>query len=682
MVVLEFLFLIGMTACAYMRSQQPDLFGLEKFMDYGFVKSILRSTYMPAADMWLAGSTINYYYFGQYICAAMSILTGTAADASYNMMLAVICGECVILSYSLGAGIYKLSRDARSPHSYKGLFIAGLISMMLLTFGGNLHSFFYGYAFPLAEKAGLKPAAAHTYFYPDSTRFIGYNPDNDDKTITEFPSYSFVVADLHGHVSDIPQALLLLGFALAFGLRSFKGIELNIPSEHGPNSEKPIYKGHTPPKALAASRGLKPWRAKDTHKRKRISAFDAFIHEAMSNSYSIGLPLISGALLGTMFMTNAWDFPIYLTVTVILILFSCIRYGCSNAPANYKKANLMNGLISIGVVVLTAVAVITPFSASFENFSKGIGLVHRHSPLWQLFMLWGHFWILTLPFFVISLYKLWHYFFKEKDPIRKEDRFHEYSGGRLLLLLLICCGYGLLLIPEVVYVKDIYEAGYHRANTMFKVTYQAFIILSVCCGPAFVSSFVSLRRRFATENGRSPLAYGACTVILIFGFLCPMLFLFKAVPGYYNSLKPSHMSGLGGTRFIDTRYQNDRKIIDWLNANVQGQPVILEAPGQSYSNSARISAMTGLPTVIGWNVHEWLWRNSSSLPTEREAEVSAIYLGYDKAKRAELLKKYNVKYIVISDLEKEKYPDIISSGILRIGKIVVLSGKSILLELP
>ena len=190
---IELLFFVGLMACAYMRSQQPDLLGLEKYMDYGFVKSILRSTYMPAADIWLAGSSINYYYFGQYICAVMSILTSTAPDVSYNMMLAVIFAESLILSLSLGSGIYGMfSRcepvneaavntvtpiptgasaisGAGSPRilpaeiefqakkckyrNYRNTLIAGVITMLLLTLGGNFHSFFYGYAYPLAEKS-------------------------------------------------------------------------------------------------------------------------------------------------------------------------------------------------------------------------------------------------------------------------------------------------------------------------------------------------------------------------------------------------------------------------------------------------------------------------------------------------------------------------------------------------
>ena len=48
--------------------------------------------------------------------------------------------------------------------------------------------------------------------------------------------------------------------------------------------------------------------------------------------------------------------------------------------------------------------------------------------------------------------------------------------------------------------------------------------------------------------------------------------------------------------------------IRWLDETIEGQPVVLEANGDSYSDYERVSAMTGLPTVLGWYVHEWLWR--------------------------------------------------------------------------
>ena len=52
----------------------------------------------------------------------------------------------------------------------------------------------------------------NNYWYPNATRFIPF-------TIHEFPIYSFVVSDLHGHVLDIPFVLLTIAtiFTLFIG---------------------------------------------------------------------------------------------------------------------------------------------------------------------------------------------------------------------------------------------------------------------------------------------------------------------------------------------------------------------------------------------------------------------------------------------------------------------------------
>src|SRR3989344_3265356 len=49
----EIIFLAGLFFWSYIRAHQPDIHGLEKYMDFGFVNSIIRSEYFPPLDMWL-----------------------------------------------------------------------------------------------------------------------------------------------------------------------------------------------------------------------------------------------------------------------------------------------------------------------------------------------------------------------------------------------------------------------------------------------------------------------------------------------------------------------------------------------------------------------------------------------------------------------------------------------------
>ena len=52
----------------------------------------------------------------------------------------------------------------------------------------------------------------------------------------------------------------------------------------------------------------------------------------------------------------------------------------------------------------------------------------------------------------------------------------------MFMILISCCAYGLVIVPEFIYVKDIYGDVYARCNTMFKLVYQAFILFGLGIG--------------------------------------------------------------------------------------------------------------------------------------------------------------------------------------------------------
>ncbi len=55
----------------------------------------------------------------------------------------------------------------------------------------------------------------------------------------------------------------------------------------------------------------------------------------------------------------------------------------------------------------------------------------------------------------------------------------EIAVSDMVIGILGLCAIGLIIIPELVYVRDITK-NRMRANTMFKLTYQAFVLFGIC----------------------------------------------------------------------------------------------------------------------------------------------------------------------------------------------------------
>jgi len=570
----EFIFLSILIIWSFVRGYAPDIEGLEKFMDWGFVNSILKSTYFPPVDMWFSGSPINYYYFGHLIIALVTKLSGINSAITYNLAIASTCALTFVSAFSFTS---NLIFNSNRKLSIKYLFIGGLFSAMLVTFGGNIHPLYKITKNIIQNEGALtltKTAiekAANTYWYPDATRFIGFDPDIQDKTIHEFPIYSFVVADLHGHMNGIPIIILLMSYLLAF------------------------YLSHSLKKGI---------------------------------NFQLVIPL--GFLLSVAFMTNAWDFAVYgLLFALSFLIISKFSFF----------STIVNG---ISVIFFWFIFTL-PFSLRFIPMAEGLRLSDSHTPFYQLFILYGGFWLITLPFFIFFIKK-----FLSKKTLLITDFF---------VLAMILTATILIIIPELIYIKDIYIFEHRRANTMFKLVYQAFIIYSLVAG------YCLIRLR------ASAIYKLIFSVVIIVHLIYP----FYAIKSYYG-LKDYR--GLYGLNFLKTLYPDNYAAINWINQNIKYQPVMLEAVGDSYTTYNQISMSTGLPTVEGWVVHEWLWRGGYDKPAARATDVQKIYESIDLTEVQSLLTKYQVDYIFVGDKEYEKYPQMNVLKFNNFGKIVFESGKT------
>jgi len=596
----EGIFLVMLTFWSLVRGFAPRIEGLEKFMDFGFVNSILRTKWFPPVDMWFAGESINYYYFGHLIAAVLTKISGLRSAVTYNLMLGTIFAQAFTGTFSLTSNlIYLIKKKIKSfdlaPREFKRkIIIGGLVSALLLTLGGNLHTITY------VLKRGAKK-----YWYPDATRFIGYEPDNPkDATIHEFPSYSFVVSDLHGHVNDIPTVLLFLAVLLSFGM------------------------------LLKAKK-----------KKFRIADFGFRI-----------LPL--AFLLAAMYMTNSWNFPIYgmvFALFIFLINFEPIdKLNWKKFVEGFKKTFV------VGVVTLIfAIFFAMPFAISFNPMTEGIRFVDANSLWWQLLILWGFFWFVAVSF--------WIFIFKKAK--RDSSTLLGMTVTDFFVLAMTIWSTILIIIPEVIYVKDIYIHEHHRSNTMFKLVYQSFMMYSIAAGYVFfrVKGFL-----------KNKLLITVYLLLFTAGFASQMIYPYFSIKGYYGGLKK--YKGLYGMNFLENQDPDNYEAVLWLNKNIQGQPVVVEAVGESYTLFNQISAMTGLPTIEGWTVHEWLWRGGYDQPGRRLEEVRTIYQG-DLEEAEKLLKKYQAEYVFVGALEEEKYEELDEDRFFNWGQPVFTSGDTTIYQL-
>ncbi|MFA9289060.1 MAG: DUF2298 domain-containing protein [Weeksellaceae bacterium] len=647
----EILFFISFIALVFIRGQEPSIHGLEKFMDFGFMQSIYKSTYFPPLDMWLSsdpampkGYPINYYYFGHLTGAMLMKLSGTLPFIGYNLILATILGQGMTLAFSLTTAIaYRLQMVTKIVDKFRvaRLALIGLLGTFLVNLAGNLHTIYlFTKGYPnenpvpfwgimqsvqeisttmATEKTGLLDALVRNskYWYPNATRFIPF-------TIHEFPSYSYVVADLHGHVFDIPFVLLTLALFFVFYDNATNPVIITAKKT---GRLKTFFLS-----ILHKIQALKPHKSKVQH----------FFQDKLSLTRSdLFFSVTFGFMIAIHYMTNAFDGPIYLLLALLLYLI-VYRFTLK------LPAQILITVISFAVFSL-------PFSAGFEPFVSGVGVncspgfltkMAELGPFlfekgncqvsqpWMLFILWGFFWISFFLFVAtISLLK------KQKQLITSID---------LLMIVLFGFGTFLIVIPEFFYIKDIYPAHF-RANTMFKMGYQAYMMMSIASAIVF----------YRIMTLKTPAKYLLKTLYLL-PFILVALYPLFAFPSYYPGLydKQTYEKApeLDGSVWLKNQYAEDKELIDYINSSIMGQPVILEAQGDSYTDYNRISAYTGTPTVAGWWVHEWLWRGSAEVVGERIPDIVAMYESTDVSETRNLLRKYGVKYVVVSQLERSKYP--------------------------
>ncbi len=260
---------------------------------------------------------------------------------------------------------------------------------------------------------------------------------------------------------------------------------------------------------------------------------------------------------------------------------------------------------------------------------------------------------------LVLLLALWSIalFFRPGQPIEK----------RAALAMFVVALALTLLVEVIVLAGDI-----GRMNTVFKFHLQVWVLMALVAAAALSWLWPSISR--APGAIRVPWM-GALAVLVLLAALYPLIATRAKVADRWSPDAPHTLDGMTYMPYVE-RYEGDAvfslapdyEALRWLQDNVEGTPVVLEAHTIEYHWGARVSIYTGLPSVIGWNWHQRQQRPEySDQVWQRVNAVQQIYSVPDPDYALSLLEQYGVDLIIVGGLERAYYD---ASGLIKFNRMV------------
>ena len=670
--VSELLFTAAFALWALVRAYNPEIVGTEKPMEFAFLNAILRSERFPPHDPWLSGYGISYYYFGYLMMAFLTRLSGLPSEVTFNLGIALLFALTVSGASSL---VYNLiyRDEERSALTF------GFLGALLVAVIGNLEGFLevlhtrgLGSA-SFWQWVGIRKLAAapvsgqwlptdHWWWWRASRVVHDAMLGQDMEVIDEFPFFSFLLGDMHPHVLALPFVLLALALALNL-LRSQARLDwpemgllgLLVGAFGFLNSwDLPTY-GLIVVSAYAIGRYLQG--------QATLSAILEFGGKLVILSLLLYLPFYLGfrsqvgGILPVLFVKTRWHQYLVIFGLFVFVLFSFLmaqfRELVTSKIGITVRETLTRGF-SLFLALLISPLFLLLFTLSIVLINEGtrtfvIQKLREAAPLfpdvpsalldpWPMLRLalldplFSQPWltIFLAILLCLALFCLWRHTYQVR--VRVTD------SSSLFVLVLVAMGFLLTYLCEYVYIRDIFGT---RMNTIFKFYYQAWVLLAIAS--AYGVYYLSRKLR------------GVAHYLWTTGFLIllgmSLIYPLAATRSKTAGASPT----LDGMANLLASSPDDYEAIQWLRVNVQGSPVILEAPGGSYTLFGRVSAHTGLPTLLGWGGHELQWRGTYEEPSRREPDIETLYTSLDLEETERLLEEYNIEYVYLGPLEISRY---------------------------
>ena len=688
-VIAEAIFLVFFIGWTLFRSYDPFINHTEQPMDLALLSASINSQVGHPEDPWLRGEPVSYYYFGYWMMGALSQISAIQSHISYNLAMALIPAMSAMGIFGIVFNMVRMDKArssvagtdsmstvrasvsaalADSTHR-KLAIIAGIAAALFLVIVANLEGVlefmrlngmgsqgFYDWI-RINDLPGPIDMPPQSWTPPDfwwwfhASRVINTFDGVHfiDNTIQEFPFFSFLLGDMHPHVMSIPFIALFIGIALNI---------YRLPSDF--------------------------WRN-------------------YRSVYPYAIVLTAALVLGGLGFNNLWDMPTFAALLIGILALKAYREG-SDIPQSIALA-----FFPVGLAILALAALMySPYLLDINAGVNGIGVVITHTRAIHMFIVWGLFLTAVTPFLLATFWQttvqrdwaaqtltagalafapwlLWTLAYLPSDGSIEEviSRFigilpltalvaigvynalylarRENEGGRLFATILAVLGLGLIIGSEFLFIRDFFN---NRGNTVFKLYYQAWILLAAASAFAVYYWLSTIQSR---TGWRATFSYvwAAAFVLLLIGSLYYPLAAAKTKPD-----TPYAGPTLDGLSFVQQNRPAEYDAISWLKQNAPPDAAIVEAVGE-WSDWGLVSRSTGLPTIVNWLGHQKQWRGGwekfdANKPDvsralrdkyfdDRTAEVERIYTTLDPAEAQVILYKYDIDYVYIGQRERDKY---------------------------
>lgn len=355
-----------------------------------------------------------------------------------------------------------------------------------------------------------------------------------------------------------------------------------------------------------------------------------------------GLALLIALSLGSMPLLSSWDALVYGPAAAVFLLALLLRERDRST------------VVAAVAVPAIALLIYIPYYLQLEPAGVGgIGMGFPPTDPLAFIAIWGGFLAViyiaiardirqsplylgvALPFLVAGYAALGIVAVPLAYLIRRRERsFADILSLAGLLVLALC---------DVFYIKEMLGGDYSRFNTIFKFSFDAWILIGT-------GSLLTIGGWFAARRPILPARRWFAVVAAAALIVAPLALDIDIGRGLLGITHPPEgYHTLDGLASIDP---GETAAIDYLGT-LGGGHRLVEAENGDYGYYSRVSSFSGIPAILGQISHELTWRGNGAWYTDRPADIRAIY--EDPGETLALMAKYNATLLYVGEAERARY---------------------------